>query len=57
MITTLCFDFGNTRLKCGVFEGDIFKEEIILGDAGVDTIEKLIMQYQPQKTILSSAPF
>lgn len=54
MKKTLCFDFGNTRLKCGVFELDIFKEDILLPDDKVATIEKVLEQYQPQNTILSS---
>ena len=54
MKKTLCFDFGNTRLKCAVFEEAIFTEEIILADDSLITIEKLLQQYQPQNTILSS---
>ena len=54
MKKTLCFDFGNTRLKCGVFENDIFKEDILLTDDSAFTIEKLLQKYQPQNTILSS---
>ncbi len=51
---TLCFDFGNTRLKAAVFNNDIFTEEIILPNDEVFTIEGLIDLYQPQKTILAS---
>lgn len=54
MQKTLCFDFGNTRKKCGVFENDVFKEEIILENDEVATIETLLEKYQPQKTVLSS---
>ena len=54
MTTTLCLDFGNTRLKAALFENDIFKVELELGDDSNTTIEKLLEQYQPQKTILSS---
>lgn len=54
MTTTLCLDFGNTRLKAALFENDIFKEELELGDDSNTTIEKLLEQYQPQKAILSS---
>ncbi len=53
-MTTLCFDFGNTRLKCGVFSGKNFSEEIVLEDATVNTIESLLAKYNPAKTILSS---
>jgi type III pantothenate kinase len=52
--TTLCLDFGNTRLKAAVFENDIFKGEDILPDDSNETIGKLIALYHPQKTILSS---
>jgi type III pantothenate kinase len=54
MKKTLCFDFGNTRLKCGVFENDVFTEEIVLLDDDGGTIQKILLQYQPQNTILSS---
>ena len=51
---TLCFDFGNTRLKCAVFEGDIIKEAFSLDNDYDETIQKLIDKYNPTKTILSS---
>lgn len=54
MIKTICFDFGNTRLKAAVFENEIFAEEIVLPDDQTKTIEKLLSTYKPQKTILSS---
>jgi type III pantothenate kinase len=54
MIKTICFDFGNTRLKAAVFENEIFTEEIVLPDDKTGTIEKLLSTYKPQKTILSS---
>lgn len=54
MQTTLCFDFGNTRLKCAVFEGRDFKEERILGNTTGFSIQQLIDQYHPVKSILSS---
>jgi type III pantothenate kinase len=54
MKKTLCLDFGNTRLKCCVFEGDIFKEELVIPDDTIATIEKLLQKYQPQNSILSS---
>jgi type III pantothenate kinase len=52
--TTLCFDFGNTRLKCGVFLDDRFAEVISLADSGKETIAALLKKYKPTKTILSS---
>ena len=53
-IKTLCFDFGNTRLKAALFEDDLFVEEIILPDVNEHTIKELLNKYLPQKTILSS---
>ena len=54
MKTTLCFDFGNTRLKCGVFKDRDFIEEKILFTAEGTSIQELIDEYRPDKTILSS---
>lgn len=51
---TLCFDFGNTRLKCAVFENELVKEIITLEDDRSQTIEYLIKKFQPNKAILSS---
>jgi len=51
---TLCLDFGNTRLKAAVFENDNFIEEVILPNDEMFTMERLINNYKPQKTILSS---
>lgn len=53
-MTTLCFDFGNTRLKCGVFINSDFAEEVILPNDSVAEVENLIQRYQPQRSILSS---
>lgn len=54
MKKTICLDFGNTRLKCGVFENDFFKEDLLLVDATLATIEQLLQAQQPQNCILSS---
>jgi type III pantothenate kinase len=54
MSITLCFDFGNTRLKCAVFAEGKFAEEIILENDHEDTILSLIEKYHPEKSILSS---
>ncbi len=51
---TLCFDFGNTRLKCGYFAGDQLIEVETLKDSSSGTIEGLLKKYHPAKTILSS---
>ncbi len=52
--TTLCFDFGNTRLKCGVFNIDRLTEVFDLENDNEETIEQLLEKYQPESTILSS---
>jgi type III pantothenate kinase len=54
MLITLCFDFGNTRLKCAVFAGREFQEEIVLENDEESTIRNLIQKYHPDKSILSS---
>lgn len=53
-MTTLCFDFGNTRLKAAFFREDVMAEEIYLPDDQASTIENIIRQFRPDKTILSS---
>ena len=52
--TTLCFDFGNTRLKCGVFKNDLISEVIVLDDGSKEAMEQVMERYLPEKTILSS---
>lgn len=54
MIKTICFDFGNTRLKAAIFENDHFSVEVILPNDDVTTIEELLATHKPQKAILSS---
>lgn len=54
MQTTLCFDFGNTRLKCAVFRDRDFLEDKVLPDASESGIRDLLNEYQPDKAILSS---
>jgi type III pantothenate kinase len=54
MAVTLCFDFGNTRLKAAVFAAAQIREIIVLENDSPETIEKLLSQYRPVKTILSS---
>lgn len=53
-MTTLCFDFGNTRLKVGIFQQDEFLEEIYLPDDSDETIQALLRDKKPDRTILSS---
>lgn len=54
MQTTLCFDFGNTRLKYAVFNDATLKDVEIMNDASIETLQSIIKKHQPQKTILSS---
>jgi len=51
---TLCFDFGNTRLKCGVFNGPELREVVTLENASEETVSELIRKYKPGKSLLSS---
>jgi type III pantothenate kinase len=54
MQTTLCFDFGNTRSKCAVFHNDDFVDTLVLENNDVSSIQQLIDQYRPTKSILAS---
>ena len=53
-MTTLCFDFGNTRLKAAVFSDDVIKEEIVLPDDSTGTVRSLLETHRPERCILSS---
>ena len=53
-MTTLCFDFGNTRKKVAVFYNDILEDSRYLANDDSETIQLLLTTYQPQKTVLSS---
>ena len=53
-MTTLCFDFGNTRLKVAVFSGPMLQEEHFLQDDSDATIQALVDKYKPARSILSS---
>jgi type III pantothenate kinase len=54
MERTLCFDFGNSRLKCAVFEGRDLQQTIHLTDDSVESINELLQNHHPTKIILSS---
>ena len=54
MKTTLCFDFGNTRLKCAIFYNDELAEVKVLDNSSEQSIQQLLQRYHPDKTILSS---
>jgi type III pantothenate kinase len=53
-VITCCFDFGNTRRKCAVFNGRELEEVVILDDDRPETVHQLIEAFQPSKSILSS---
>lgn len=54
MVTTLCFDFGNTRLKYAVFKNDVLSSVEVLPSDSAEAIEIIIDTHNPQKSILSS---
>ena len=54
MPTTLCFDLGNTRMKCAVISDGNFVAEQVLENDNEETIRALLEQYHPDRSILSS---
>ena len=54
MAVTVCFDFGNTRLKAAIFDGENFIEELVLQNDKPDSLLPLLEKYKPSKSILSS---
>lgn len=54
MNKTVCLDFGNTRLKAGIFSNDYFEGELVLTDDSEASIASLLEQFQPHKVVLSS---
>ncbi len=53
-MTTICFDFGNTRKKYAVFHDDeLVHQQVLAGDT-VELMEDLCARYKPDKSILSS---
>ena len=53
-MTTLCFDFGNTRLKVAVFKDNEMQEAIVLKDDYETTLMELLAKHKPEHSILSS---
>ena len=53
-MNTICFDFGNTRLKAALFQHAKLTEVMVIENDSPATIESLIKKFDPQKTILSS---
>jgi type III pantothenate kinase len=52
--TTICFDFGNTLLKYGVFENEQLTKVENLQNDQPETISAVLQKYKPARTILSS---
>jgi type III pantothenate kinase len=53
-MSTLCLDFGNTRLKAAFFQNKKIAETVIIENDGAEVISSLLKKFNPQKTILSS---
>jgi len=53
-MNTLCFDFGNTRLKVACFQNTKLTDVIVIENDSLISIENLIKKVDPQKSILSS---
>jgi type III pantothenate kinase len=54
MATTLCIDFGNTRKKIAVFQKKQLKVTKTLANDSAETIQALLTEYKPERSILSS---
>ncbi|RYY53979.1 MAG: type III pantothenate kinase [Chitinophagaceae bacterium] len=54
MAITFCFDYGNTRRKLAVFDGDRIVDVQVLEDDDIGRLEQLAAQWKPEKSILSS---
>ena len=54
MALTICFDFGNTRLKYAIFEGKELLLESTLEDDSPGNLASVLNRFHPQKSILSS---
>ena len=54
MEITLCFDFGNTRLKMGVFEENKLQEIVMIEKGDAEEIKGVLQKYSPSRAILSS---
>jgi len=54
MSVTICFDFGNTRLKAAIFKNKELLDMRVLENDHLETIQALLHEINPDKTILSS---
>ena len=53
-MNTLCFDFGNTRLKIAFFQNAKLAEVLVIENDEIATIGSVLEKFDAQKTILSS---
>jgi len=53
-MNTLCFDFGNTRLKIAFFQNAKLAEVIVIENDEIATITLILEKFDAKKTILSS---
>ena len=53
-MNTLCFDFGNTRLKTAFFQNAKLAAVIVIENDEIATIGSILEKFDVQKTILSS---
>jgi len=53
-MNTLCFDFGNTRLKIAFFQNAKLAEVLVIENDEITTIGSVLEKFDAQKTILSS---
>ena len=51
MTRTVCFDFGNTRLKGAIFDEDKFTDEFVLTNDDPATLIPYLDKYRPQRSI------
>ena len=54
MSTTLCLDFGNTRLKWAIFSNGEIRHTGVFAEDGLEGLRECIETYRPDKSILSS---
>jgi len=54
MTTSICFDFGNTRMKAAIFNNQELLEVVVLNNGDLIEMEALLDKFKPIKTILSS---
>jgi len=53
-MNTLCFDFGNTRLKVASFQNTKLTDVIIIDSDSLISIDNLLKRFDSQRSILSS---